>query len=114
MLTSGDHKTQRETHPMPRGDLLAVLRYTMPTRPLLDLSATMWHTEYSDTLCSVTSQILSRWYGANHLHQAGPLPQKRSVDELPESLSRMCSCLSVGGAYGAPLHGVLHSARAPS
>jgi hypothetical protein len=36
-LTSGDHGMQRGTHPTPRGDLLAVLRYMMPTRPLHNL-----------------------------------------------------------------------------
>jgi hypothetical protein len=59
---------------MPRGDLLAVLRYMMPTKPLLDLSAAVWHTESSNTLHIVTDQILIRWSGASHLHQAGPLP----------------------------------------
>jgi hypothetical protein len=75
---------------MTRGDLLAVMRYTMPTRPLLDLSATEHHTESSATLCSVTDQILIRWCGANHLLQA-------------------CSCPGAGGAAGIPPHGALHS-----
>jgi hypothetical protein len=48
----------------------------MPTRPMVDLSATVRHTVYVDTLCSVTDQILIRWCEANHLHQVGPLPQK--------------------------------------
>jgi hypothetical protein len=95
---------------MTRGDLLAVMRYTMPTRPLLDLSATEQHTESSATLCSVTDQILIRWCGANHLLQACPSPQKSPTDELPESLNRMCSCPGAGGAAGIPPHGALHSA----
>jgi hypothetical protein len=53
-LTSGDHRMRRGTHPMPHGDLLAVLRCRMPTRPLLELSAVERHTESSGTLCSVT------------------------------------------------------------
>jgi hypothetical protein len=61
---------------MTRGDLLAVMRYTMPTRPLLDLSATEQHTESSATLCSVTDQILIRWCKASHLHQASPFHRK--------------------------------------
>jgi hypothetical protein len=45
---------QHGTHPMPRGDRLAVLRYMMPTRPLLELLAVVRHTVSSDTQCSVT------------------------------------------------------------
>jgi hypothetical protein len=86
----------------------------IPTRSLLDLSAVVQYTESSDTLCSITDQILIRWCGTSHLHQEGPLPQKRSVGELPENLTRMCSCLAAGGVVGNPLHGVPHSARAPS
>jgi hypothetical protein len=95
---------------MPRGDQLAVLRYMMPTKPLLDLSAAVWHTVSSDTQYSVTDRILIRCFGASHLHQAGPLLQERLVDELPESLSRTCSCLATSSAVGDPLHGVPHSA----
>jgi hypothetical protein len=102
------------SQPTPRGDLLIVLWYMMPTRPLLDLSAVGRHTESSDTLCSVIDQILIRWCRASHLHQAGPLLQKRMVDELPESPSGTCSCPAVGGGAGDLLHGVPHSARAPS
>jgi hypothetical protein len=76
---------QRVTHPTPLGDLLAVLRYMMPIRPVLDLSIVVRYTESSDTLCSVTDKILIRWCGASHLHQAGHLPQKRLADELPKS-----------------------------
>jgi hypothetical protein len=95
---------------MPRGDQLAVLRYMMPTKPPLDLSAAVWHTVSSDTQYSVTDRILIRCFGASHLHQAGPLLQERLVDELPESLSRTCSCLATSSAVGDPLHGVPHSA----
>jgi hypothetical protein len=59
---------------MPRGDLLAVQQYTMPTMPLLDLLAAMQHTDSSGTLSNVTDQILIWWCRANHLHQAGHLP----------------------------------------
>jgi hypothetical protein len=86
----------------------------MPTRPMLDLSVVVWHTVSSDTWCSVIDQILIRWCGASHLHQAGPLLQQRPADELPESMSMMCSCPTTGSAIGDPLHGVPHSARAPS
>jgi hypothetical protein len=37
------------------GDLLAVLQYMMPTRPLMDLSAAMRHKRSYDTRCSVTN-----------------------------------------------------------
>jgi hypothetical protein len=85
----------------------------MPTRPLLDLSAAMWHIESSCALCCVTGQILIQWCGANHLHPVGILPQKRSMDELLESQSRTCSCPAAGGATGDPPHGVPHPALAP-
>jgi hypothetical protein len=65
---------QRGTHLTPHGDLLAVLRYTMPTLPLLDLLATVRHTESFGTLCSVMGQTLIRWCEANHPHPTGPLP----------------------------------------
>jgi hypothetical protein len=85
---------QRRTHPMARGDLLAMLRCNMPTRPLMDLSTTGWHTSSSSTQCSVTNQTLTWWCGANHL------PQRRLVGVLPGSLSRMCSCLGASDAAG--------------
>jgi hypothetical protein len=99
---------------MPRGDLLAVLRDTMPTKPLLDLLAAVWHIESSGTLCSVIDRIFILWCGTNNLHESGSLPQKRPVNELPESQSWMCSCAAAGGATGDPLDGVAHSAQAPS
>jgi hypothetical protein len=37
---------------------------------------------------------------SHHLHPAGPLSQKRSVDESPENQSRTCSCPAAGGAAG--------------
>jgi hypothetical protein len=77
----------------------------------LDLSAVVRHTESSGTLCSVTSRILIQWCRANHLHLAGLLPQERSTDELPKSLSRTCSCPATGGAAGDPLHDMLTGAR---
>jgi hypothetical protein len=99
---------------MPRGDWLAVLQYMMATRPLLDLSATVWHTRSSDTLCSVIDRHSIQWCRANYLHQAGPLLQKRPVDELPESPSRTCSCPTVSSAMVDQLHDVPHSTRAPT
>jgi hypothetical protein len=72
---------QRGTHPMPRGGRLAVLRYMMPTGPLLDLSTVVRHTVSSDTRCSVADQIFIWWCGASHLHQASPLLQHRPADE---------------------------------
>jgi hypothetical protein len=73
-LTCGDHRIQHRTHPMPRGDQLVVRWYMMPTRPLLDLSAALQHTESFGTLSGVTDQNLIRWCEANHMHQEGPLP----------------------------------------
>jgi hypothetical protein len=58
---------------MPRGNLLALMRDMMPTRPLLDLSGAGWHTKSSGTLCSVTDQTLIQWCKASHLRQVGPL-----------------------------------------
>jgi hypothetical protein len=72
------------------------------------------HTESSDTLCSITDQILIWWCEANHLHPAGPLLQKRLADELLRSQSQTCSCPVACGAMVNPLHGVPHSAQAPS
>jgi hypothetical protein len=48
------------------------------------------------------------------MHPASSLPQKRSVDELPENQSRTCSCPATSGAVGDLLHSEPHSARAPS
>jgi hypothetical protein len=105
---------QCRTHHTPRGDRLVVLQYMMLTKPLLDLSAVVHHTGSFDTRCSVTDRILIQWCRASHLHQVGPLLQKRSADEFPESLNRMCSCPTVGGVAVDPLHGMPHSAQAPS
>jgi hypothetical protein len=112
LLISGDHGKQRRTHPTTHGDLLAVLQCKMPTRPLLDLSATGQHIKSSGTLCSVTHQNLIRWCGVNHLPQVGPLLQKRPAGESPGSHSRMCSCPGVGGDAGVLPHSVTHSGPA--
>jgi hypothetical protein len=112
LINNCDRTTSRMRgfSPTTHGDLLAALRYTMPTRPLLDLSVVGWHTESFGTLYSVIVQILIRWCRANHLLQAGPLPQKILMDELPGSLSRTCSCPGAGGAMDVLPHDMLHSA----
>jgi hypothetical protein len=82
------------------GDQLVVLRCRMPTRPLLDLSATGPHTKSSGTQCSVTHWVLTRWCGASYLPPTGPLPQKGSVGESPGNQSMTCSCPSDDGDAG--------------
>jgi hypothetical protein len=75
---------------------------------MLDLSGAGRHTTSSGTQCSAIDQTWSQC-GANHLPPTCPSPLKRSLGELPRSLSRTYSCPGDGGAAGAPPHGVPYS-----
>jgi hypothetical protein len=45
---------------------------------------------------------------------SGSFALEKTIVELPESLSRTCSCPGVSGAADVLPHGLLHSARAHS